>query len=162
MGILKEFVKMAASQSPRSDLPGNFRFEFDSSNNILLLRLAGTVTPQLVADIYQDIQHHWISTGARADIVDISSVTQVLLNSDMIRSLAKQDHAPELKWRITVLVTPHPETFGLARMFQITAESKNQTVHVAHTLHEAYALLGIQAARFQPLASPSDEGRRAS
>jgi len=142
---------MAASQSPQFDIPGSFRFEFDSANKILLVRLAGTVTPQLVADLYHDLRHHWIATGARADIVDVSGVTQILLDSEMIRGLARRDPLPEIGEHPTALVAPHPETFGLARMFQMTAESKRPLVHAVRSMHEAFSVLSVQSPHFEPL-----------
>lgn len=50
-----------------------------------------------------------------------------------------------------VIVAPTQELFGLSRMFQIAGEEKRPRLTVVRTLEEAYAKLGLQAARFEPL-----------
>jgi hypothetical protein len=148
---------MASPQSPQSETPGNFRFEFDPVNNILMIRFEGRLTPGLVEDFYRQGKEYWIATGARAAILDGSSVTNVALSSDLIRQFAQREPVSELFGRPRVFVVPRTEVFGLARMFQISGESKQPYLHVVRTMDQAYALLGIQSANFEPI-----EDRRAS
>jgi hypothetical protein len=148
---------MASPQSPRSDTPGNFRFEFDPINRILMVRFEGHLTQGLVEQFYREGKECWIATDARAAILDGSSVTEVVLSSELIRQFARQDPVLELTGRPRVFVVPRTEIFGLARMFQITGESKQPFLHVVRTMDQAFALLGIQSANFEPI-----EKRRAS
>ncbi|MGP0017347.1 MAG: STAS domain-containing protein [Candidatus Sulfotelmatobacter sp.] len=148
---------MASPQSPQFETPGNFRFEFDPANNILMIRFEGRLTHELVQEFYQQGKEYWIATGARAAILDGSAVTQVDLSSDLIRQLARRDPVLELTGKPRVFVVPRTEVFGLARMFQLTGEWKQPYLHVVRTMDQAYALLGIQSATFEPI-----EDRRAS
>jgi len=148
---------MASPESPLFETPGNFRFEFDPVNNILMVRFEGHLTPGLVEDFYREGKKHWIATGACAAILDGSAVTQVDLSSDLIRQFAKREPVSELFGKPRVFVVPRTEVFGLARMFQMSGESKQPHLHVVRTMDQAYALLGIQSATFKPI-----QDRRAS
>jgi hypothetical protein len=148
---------MASPQSPRFDSLGNFRFEFDPVNRILMVRFEGHLTPALVEQFYREGKECWIATDARAAILDGSSVTEVVLSSELIRQLARRDPVLELTGRPRVFVVPRTEVFGLARMFQLTGELKQPNLHVVRTMDQAFALLGIHSADFEPI-----EGRRAS
>jgi len=142
---------MAAPQSPQFETPGKYRYEFDPVNKILMTRFEGCLTQGLVEEFYREGKEYWLATGARAAILDGSSVTQVALSSDFIRQLARQDPVLELAGRPRVLVVPRTEVFGLARMFQITSESKNPHVHVVRTMDQAFAVLGVQSPNFEAL-----------
>jgi len=148
---------MASSQSPQFETPGSFRFEFDPVNNILMVRFEGRLTHELVQEFYRQGKEYWIATGARAAILDGSSVTEVAISSERIRQLALQDPVLELTGRPRVFVVPRTEVFGLARMFQLTGESKQPFLHVVRTMDQAYALLSIQSAKSEPI-----KDRRAS
>jgi hypothetical protein len=148
---------MASPQSPGSEAPGNFRFEFDPVNRILMIRFEGHITQGLVEEFYREGKKYWIATDARAAILDGSSVIDVVLSSELIRQFARQDPVLELTGRPRVFVVPRTEIFGLARMFQLTGESKQPYLHVVRTMDQAFAILGIRSANFEPL-----ENRRAS
>jgi hypothetical protein len=153
---VQEFT-MASPQSPRSDTLGNFRFEFDPVNRILMVRFEGRLSQGLVEQFYREGKECWMATDARAAILDGSSVTEVGLSSELIRQLARQDPVLELTGRPRVFVVPRTELFGLARMFQLSGESKQPHLYVVRTMDQAFALLGIQTATFEPI-----ESRRAS
>ncbi len=148
---------MASSPPLRSETPGNFRFEFDPVNMILMVRFEGRLTQGLVEQFYRQGKECWIATDARAAILDGSSVTEVGLSSELIRQLARRDPVLELTGRPRVFVVPRTEVFGLARMFQLTGESKQPFLHVVRTMDQAFALLGVHSANFEPI-----EDRRAS
>jgi len=57
---------MASPQSPGSEAPGNFRFEFDPVNRILMIRFEGHITQGLVEEFYREGKKYWIATDARA------------------------------------------------------------------------------------------------
>ena len=143
--------------SPRSESPGNFRFEFDPVNRILMVRFEGHLTRSLVEQFYRDGKECWTATDARAAILDGSAVTEVALSSELIRQFARQEPVLELTGRPRVFVVPRTEIFGLARMFQLSGESKQPFLHVVRTMAQAFALLGVQSANFEPI-----ENRRAS
>jgi hypothetical protein len=128
------------------------RFEFDSANKILLIRVDGRLTDELLAELYNASRKYSTATDARMGIVDFSSVTEFAVSSEMIRTLADQEPAmPDATTRPRVLVAPQTHAYGLLRMFQITGEGKRPLLRVVRTLDDALAALGIQSPRFEPL-----------
>jgi hypothetical protein len=136
--------------------PNNFRFEFDAANRILLARFHGRLTDVLLEEFYQEAGRHWTETDPRAGIADYSSVTEVAVSVDFVRYLAKQEPTADVAGRPRFIVAPRTHAFGLARMFQILGESKRPLLQVVHTLDEAFAALGVQSPRFEPLDKPRD------
>ncbi len=59
---------------------------------------------------------------------------------------------PEASVRQRVLVAPQIHVYGLVRMFQIMSEDSRPLLHVARTLDDAFAALGVQSPHFEPLA----------
>ena len=129
-----------------------FRFEFDALNKVLLLRLEGPLTDQLLAEVYQAVRERSEATNAGAGIIDFSSVTEIAVSAEFIRKMARRDPAMPDPSRPRFLVVPIPAVFGLARMFQILGESTRPLLQVVHTMDEALSALGIQRPRFEPLA----------
>jgi hypothetical protein len=128
-----------------------FRFEIDRGNKILLLRVSGRLTDELLAEIYQEVRTHTRAIDIRAGIIDFSSVKDWAVSSAFLRELAKQEPAmADATQRRRILVAPAAVGFGLARMFQMLGESTRPLLEVVHTLEEALAALGAQSAKFEP------------
>src|SRR5580704_8224900 len=143
---------MAAWQPAHPEIPKNFRFEFDSENKILLLRVEGRLTDKLLAELYVSIRKYSTATDARAGIWDLSSVTEFAISNDLIRSLASQEPAmPDAARRPRIIAVVGAVGFGLARMFQILGESTRPLLKVVHNRDEALAELGVQSPHFEPL-----------
>jgi hypothetical protein len=101
-----------------------FRFEIDRGNKILLLRVSGRLTDELLAEIYQEVRTHTRAIDIRAGIIDFSSVKDWAVSSAFLRELAKQEPAmADATQRRRILVAPAAVGFGLARMFQMLGES---------------------------------------
>jgi hypothetical protein len=135
---------------PRSDIPGSFRFDFDEVNRILLLRLEGRITEEMLREIYMVGKTHWTATMPNAAIVDCSSVTQTTISSDRIRELARTKPMQESVGRPRVIVAPTTHQYGLARMFQLVT-SEERPFTVVRTMDEALAELGVRSPHFEPL-----------
>jgi hypothetical protein len=129
-----------------------FRFEIDRGNKILLLRVSGRLTDELLAEIYQEVRTHTRAIDIRAGIIDFSSVKDWAVSSAFLRELAKQEPAmaDATQRRRRILVAPAAVGFGLARMFQMLGESTRPLLEVVHTLEEALAALGAQSGKFEP------------
>jgi hypothetical protein len=128
-----------------------FRFEIDRGNKILLLRVEGRLTDELLAEIYQLVRTHTRAIDIRAGIIDFSSVKDWAVSSAFLRELAKQEPAmADSARRRLMVVAPATVGFGLARMFQMLGESTRPLLEVVHTLEEALAALGAQSAKFEP------------
>lgn len=129
-----------------------YRFDFDAVNKILLLRVDGQLTDELLAECYEAIRTRSTVTDARAGIFDFTSVTDFPVSTEFIKRLAKQEPAmPQADVRPRVLVAPQIHVYGLVRMFQIMGEESRPLLHVARTLNDALLSLGVQSPHFQPL-----------
>jgi hypothetical protein len=129
-----------------------FRFEFDPVDRILLLRLEGRLTDELLAECYEAVRRYSTATDALAGIWDLSSVTEFAVSSEFIRHLADQEPAmPDATRRPRIICVAGTIGFGLARMFQLMGEPTRPLLKVVHNLDEALTTLGIQSPRFEPL-----------
>ena len=130
-------------------------FEFDTDNKVLLCRLHGRVTDESMRRVYGDIRK-WSSTvEARAGIFDLSLIESFDVSTAMMLTLAQEEPAMiGGAARPRVMVAPTAESFGMCRMFQMVGEEKRHRLSVVRTLEEAYAVLGLQAVRFEPLERP--------
>jgi hypothetical protein len=129
-----------------------FRFEFDYANRILLLRVEGELTDDLLADCYDAVRKRSVETDARMAIFDFSSVTRFPVSSDLVRQLAKREPAmPNATNRIRIIAVENTTGFGLARMFQIVGEKERAMLKVVRTLADALVALGVQSPHFEPL-----------
>ena len=128
-----------------------FRFEIDRGNKILLVRVEGRLTDELLAEIYRQVRTHTRAIDVRAGIVDFSSVNDWALSSAFLRELAKQEPAmADAARRRLIVVAPAAVGFGLARMFQMLGESTRPLLEVVRTLEAALAALGAESVDFEP------------
>jgi|HubBroStandDraft_1064217.scaffolds.fasta_scaffold00242_1 hypothetical protein len=142
-----------ASQ-PRPGISQNFRFEFDPTNKILLLRVQGRLTEELLTELYKAIRIYSTATDAVAGIWDMSSITEFSVSSEFVRYIASLEPAmPNATTRPRFLVVPKTVGYGLARMFGLAGQRRNPLLQVVHTLDEALAALSVQSAKFEPLSS---------
>jgi hypothetical protein len=129
-----------------------YRFEFDPVNKILLLRIEGPLTDEVLTKAYSAVRKHSIATDARAMILDLSGVTEYPVSSVRIRELASYEPAmPDASRRPRVIVAPSTAGYGLARMFQLAGAKDRPLLLVVRTMEEALAALGVESGRFEPL-----------
>src|SRR5271170_4592259 len=124
-----------------------FWFEFDPVNRVLLARIEGRLTDELLAETQGAIRARSIATDAKVGIFDFSSVTEFALSTAFLREIAKREPAMIDATRRRFIVAPTAVAFGLSRMFQIMTESTRPLLEVVHTVDEALAAVGIQSAR---------------
>jgi hypothetical protein len=128
------------------------RFEFDSTNKILLARVEGPLTDEFLAEYYDAVRKYSTETDASAGIFDFSSVTEFAVTAEFIRRLAGREPAmPYATSRPRILVAPQIYGFGLLRMFQLLGETTRPMLQVAHSMDEAFTILGVQSPHFEPL-----------
>jgi hypothetical protein len=128
------------------------RFEFDRRNKVLLVRVEGRLTDELLAETQGAIRRYSVATDARAGIFDFSSVAEVALSPAFVHKLAKEEPAMgDAARRPRVIVAPTAVTFGFSRMFQMLGESKRPLLEVVRTMDEALAALGVQSPHFEAL-----------
>ncbi len=129
-----------------------FGFEIDLGNKILLVRVEGQLTDELLAEIYQRVQTLSRAMDIVAGIVDFSSVTDWALSSAFLQELAKREPAMADSFRRRlIIVAPAAVGFGLARMFQMLGESTRPLLEVVRTQEEALTALGAESGKFEAL-----------
>jgi hypothetical protein len=140
-----------------------YRFEFDRVNQILLLRVEGRFTDELLAEFYGAAQEYWAAIDPKKGIVDLSSVTELAVSTEFVKQLVNRRPVGDATAVLRVIVAPTPLLFGLFRMFQTLSERTRPMLVVVHTLEEAYLVLGVPSPHFEPLERPptqsTDAGR---
>jgi hypothetical protein len=131
----------------------SFRFEFDPVNRILLTRMEGRLTDELLAQTDRETRKCASVIDPLVHIVECSAVTQFAVSSDLVRKMAKDVPILPDPRRHRFFVVPAVEAFGLARMFQIAAEPAHPLIKIVRTLDEVWVALGIQTPKFEPLES---------
>jgi hypothetical protein len=130
-----------------------YRFEFDTVNKILLLRVEGRVTDDSLTEGYWAVRNYSTQTDARAGIWDLSSITDFAVSPEFIRDLANREPAmPDATRRPRFFVAPATVGLGLSRLFEIAVEHENPLFKIVLSVDEALAALGIQSPHFEPLA----------
>jgi hypothetical protein len=131
-----------------------YRFEFDRVNEILLLRVEGLFTDELLAAFYGAAQKYWAAIDPKMGIVDLSSVTELAVSTEFVRQLVNREPVGDATATLRVIVAPTTLLFGLFRMFQILSQRTRPMLIVVHTLEEAYLVLGVRSPRFEPMDRP--------
>jgi hypothetical protein len=129
----------------------SFRFEFDPVNKILLTRMEGELTDDLVREADVGIRKHLSERNPLIHIVECSSVTKYSMSAESVRYLARRE--PELKGVNCrrFFVMPNTVGFGLARMFQIAGDPHYDAVTIVRSLDEVQPLLNVGPFQFEPL-----------
>jgi hypothetical protein len=128
-------------------LTTEFRAEFDQETKFLLIRVAGRLTDESLAELYEASRKYSTTTDAKLSIVDLSSVTEFALSTEFIRHRARQKPAMADP---RIIVAPQTFAFGLFRMLQLLGERTDPLLQIVHTLDEAFAELGIPSPHFEP------------
>ena len=129
-----------------------YRFEFDSTNRILLVRVEGRLSDELLAECYEAIRKYSTATNGKMGIFDMSAVTQFAVSSEFVCQLAKREPAmPDASRRMRIIAVENTTGFGLARMFQIAGETERPMLQVVRTVEAALAALGVPSPHFEPL-----------
>jgi hypothetical protein len=131
-----------------TQLTTEFRAEFDQETKILLMRVAGRLTDESLADLYEASREFSATTNARVGIVDLSLVTEFAVSAEFIRHRARQEPATDDP---RIIVVPQAYAFGLFRMLQLRGEPTHPLLQIVHTLEEVFAALGIPSPHFKPL-----------
>jgi hypothetical protein len=132
--------------------PMAVRFEFDSTNKLLVARLDGRLTDKSLKEFYEAVRKHATATDARMGIADFSAVTEFDVSSQMIRELAGREPAvPDATLRPRTIAAPQKFAYGMFRMFQLLGETTRPLLTVVHTMDEALAQFGIRSTQLEPL-----------
>ena len=126
-------------------------FDFDSTNRILRSRLAGKVSDEEFIDFYRGISRRAIHLSPSAGIIDLSGVTSFDVSVQVMGTLATLPSVVQDPNFLRIVIAPSSETFAMMRMFGTAGEQAHPNVKVVQTERDAWALLSVNAPRFDPL-----------
>lgn len=130
--------------------PLPYRFDFDSTNQIVRCRFEGRVNDEQLRNYYSDAAKYVALTGPKAAITDFSGATAVDISRETILELASLPPALPDPQSVRVIVAPSPLIFGLSRMFGMEGERTRPSLHVVRSEQEAWAILGVSEPQFGP------------
>lgn len=128
-----------------------YRFDFDSTHQILRGQLEGHIDDEELVEFYKEIGRQCTRIGPQASVADCSGVTSLQVIADTVRSLAKSPPALPGPEKPRFIVAPAPSVFGLARLFQFEGEATLPNLHVVRSLREVCAVMGVQKLRFESM-----------
>jgi len=126
-----------------------FQFEFDRVNKILLTRLNGELTDDLIRKVDAGMRHHLTNKSPNVHVVECSAVTKYSMSPESVRHLAKRD--PALQGIDRFFVMPSTVGVGMARMFQISGDPNYNSVAIVSSLNEVFTALAIDPPKFEVL-----------
>lgn len=128
-----------------------YHFEFDSENQILRTRYEGRVTDEEVTTSFRLVRAHAARNYPRAVIADLSAVTEFAVAAETIRKLADPSQAPADPKLPRFIVAPTSPTFGMSRMFELSAGDARANFLVVRKPEEVWAFLSIREPLFELL-----------
>ncbi|HTM35520.1 MAG TPA: hypothetical protein VL156_02125 [Terriglobales bacterium] len=128
-----------------------FRFEFDPANKILMTRMEGELTDDLVREADVGIRKHLSESNPLIHIVECSSVTKFSMFAESVRYLARRERVLKGMNCRRFFVMPSTVGFGLARMFQIAGDPHYESVTIVRSLDEVRQMLNVGPFQFGAL-----------
>lgn len=128
-----------------------FGFEFDAVNKILVTRMDGDLTDDLVREADVGMRKHLSQKNPLIHIVDCSTVSKFSMSAESVRYLARREPALNGTTCLRFFVMPSTAGFGMARMFQIAGNPHYDAVTIVRFLDEVFAKLAIDHPDFEPL-----------
>ena len=128
-----------------------FRFEIDPANKILITRIDGELTDQLIRKVDARMRKRLVQEKPGVHIVECSAVTKFSMSSESVRMLARRKPALESNSCRRFFVMPSTVGFGIARMFQIAGEPHYDATTIVRSLAEVFSTLGIERTQFEPM-----------
>ncbi len=129
----------------------SFKFDFDSTNQILRCRFKGRVTDEEFTNYLRIVGQYVALTLPRGGITDLSAVNSWEVTPETLLTLARVPPAVPPMGRPRVILAASHYIFRMARMFELHAELLRPNLHVVRTLKEACAILEAQEFRFEPI-----------
>ncbi len=127
------------------------RFDFDLANGILRCHLDGRVTDEILRDFFRAGAALAKRTKPAAGVIDLSGVTSFAVSAQTLRELSRVPPVLDDPGLRRVVIAPSPDTYGMMRMFELEGEDIRPDIHVVRTEGQAWAALGVENPRFEPL-----------
>ena len=130
------------------------RFEYDSAARVLLLE--GEIRGWDISAAAKDLAPYLDELRLAAIIADFTAVTVFDVAGAMIGLQSKRDAALVRDTPLALLV-PQTHKFGLARMYELSADPSFSRLQIVRTREEAFASLKLPTLRFESLVFPNPE-----
>ena len=124
-----------------------YHLEFDSEHRILLVIFEGEVHGWEISEASNEVRPRFSDLNASAVISDLSAVTNADFTGSMVRHQAKVD-VSYLQKVAFIMVAPRTHLYGLARMYELSANPSFAALRVVHSREEAFAALDVQDPKF--------------
>jgi hypothetical protein len=126
-----------------------FTFLFDHDHKVLLVKFGRSLTRDALDTFVAAARDFAATWGNCSGIVDFGAVEKVDIDVAYLRSFGANPRIMRGSRRI--LVASDDQLFGMLRMYGLHQASLGDEPMVVRTLQEAYDLLGLKAADFQPI-----------
>ena len=128
-----------------------YRFEFDKEHRILRACIEGITEDAEITRFRAETTKLISDLQPAAFLMDFSDTKKYEVSSEIVRTIGRTPPAlPHVQIPV-ILVAPAAHIFGMSRMFQITSEEKRPWVRVVKSSEEAFKLLQLETASFDPL-----------
>jgi hypothetical protein len=115
-------------------------YRVDGERHLVLVALTGIVTLEEIAAVLEGNRGLPLDDRWR-ELVDVSEMTELAASGTHLQQLAQVATAP--RFGRVAIIAPNPLTFGLARMYALSAGAEN--VQVFHELADAETWLQATA-----------------
>ena len=127
------------------------RFEFDPVNKILITRIAGELTDDLIQRVDARMRKWLAEKNPSVHIVECSLVAKFSMSSESVRHLARREPALKGNSCRRFFVMPSTAGFGIARMFQIAGEPHYDQMTILRSLDQVLSTLAVEQTQLEPL-----------
>jgi hypothetical protein len=121
---------------------------FDARQRILLIRIGRVLSPEALGFMQAALARFLAAHGRCNGILDLSLTEQVSVPASDLVVLAK--HRPVMAGTRRIFVAANDAMYGLCRMVGTYQDIGGNAPDIVRSLAEAYALLGIADAAFEP------------
>ena|SRR5215467_1148888 len=123
-----------------------FSFHFDEGTKMFHVQAVGAVNDLQLMDLNNRLHREPAFIACCPILCDFTGVTEVLISSSVIESLAK---AARSRTNFVAVIAPCAVAFGLARMYQIISDPEDARISVFAESKEALVWLGTKCAARQ-------------
>ena len=132
-----------------------FSFHLDEGTKMFHVRAIGKVNDVQLIDVYNRLHREPAFIARYPILCDFSAVTQVLISSSVIESLAKSARSYT---NFVAVIAPRAVAFGLSRMYQIIADPEDARINVFPEAKEALVWLGTKCAGRESIVGGNPRG----
>jgi len=133
----------------------DFTLQFDPERRVLLIAMGRVVTQDSSTAAAAAVRRFFELHETNCVVADLSAVEKVDASARFIWFLAEGPPAVPAG-KMTILIAPQDEAYGLSRMFQTIRMDKRQAdLQVVRSRKEAYELLDAELSHESPRRTPS-------